>query len=74
VVTLERYCQPEPLRLAEAARPPVFWAGALALLAAWFWLQAGITQQVQGGLQTVLLTGSVVAEFAVLAAWHHWLA
>jgi hypothetical protein len=74
VVMLEGFCLAEPVRLAYAARQPLFWAGALGLLAAGFWVQAGITQQVQGGLQTVLLTGSVMAEFALLAVWHRWLA
>jgi hypothetical protein len=66
-------CEPETGDLARLGRQMLFWAGALAVVAGFFWLQVNLQQQSQGWIQSLVLILSVLTEFGVLAAWNSWL-
>jgi hypothetical protein len=73
VYVLSGFCSPETDELARLGRQLLFWVGALAVVAGFFWLQVNILQQAQGWMQTLVLMLTVLVEFGALAAWNRWL-
>jgi hypothetical protein len=73
VYTLTGFCAPEANELEQIGRRVLFWAGAAALTAGFFWLQINVQRLAQDWMQTLVLMGTVVVEFSLLAVWNRWL-
>jgi hypothetical protein len=73
VYLLRGYCAPETGKLTGLGRQMLFWAGALAMVAAFFWAQVNVQRLTQDWMQTVVLILTVLVEFGLLAAWNRWL-
>jgi len=73
IYVLKGLVEPEASETARAARSALYWLGALAVVAACFWLQVNILRISVAWAQSVLLVMSVVVEFGLLAIWNRWL-
>jgi hypothetical protein len=73
VYRLSGYCQPEVSEAGRLARQAVFWIGALAVVASFFWIQVNVQRMTRDWMQTAVFIFTVLVEFALLAAWNRWL-